>query len=221
MSSKNSKVGAAAIARKTQTLTTRSSNNSRRRRNRRRRTRRSNRNFTRRLIGQIGQTQSVKICKRELWFTDTFQQGGGLVTKNMSFNTTDGPAWFKAMSKLYEKYKIHGVNLYIKFGGSMTTKGMYVLTYNSNVEKRTDNTKSFAELQNQKGAALITAARQTGAIHINGSSLTGYSTTLPTEGDAASTYCFNAVVAGVPPETVDFAVEIQYIVTFYNPTISN
>jgi hypothetical protein len=218
MSSKNSKVGAAVIARKTQ-------NKQLPRRNmvkgRRQRRRRSNKNFTRRLIGQIGQTQSVKLCKREVWFSGTFTQGVNLQTVNKSFDMTNGPAWFKKMAALYEKYKIHGVNLYVKFGGSMTTKGMYVLTYNSNESKKSDTTKTFQELCAQKGSLIITAAKQSGALHINGSSLTGYSTTLPTEGQDSETYCFNAVIAGIPPETVDFTVEIQYIVTFYNPTVGN
>jgi len=179
------------------------------------------RNTTKTLIGQIGQTQSVKITKREVWFNGTFTQSNSLTTINKVFDMVNGPSWFKKMAALYEKYKIHGVNLYVKFGGSMTTKGMYVLTYNSNETKKSDTTKTFQELCAQKGSLIIPAAQQTGSIHINGSSLTGYSTTLPTEGTATDTYCFNAIIAGVPPEDVDFTVEIQYIVTFYNPTVGN
>lgn len=220
MSSKNSKVGAAGNARKTQISKQLPRRNMVRGRNNRRR-RRTNKNFTRRLIGQIGQTQSVKLVKREVWFSGTFQQSSTLATVNKSFDMVTGPSWFRKMAALYEKFKIHGVNLYIKFGGSMTTKGMYVLTYNANETKKNDTSKTFQELCAQKGSLIIPAARQSGSIHINGSSLTGYSTTLPTEGSASDTYSFNAVIAGIPPENVDYTVEIQYIVTFYNPTVGN
>lgn len=220
MSAKNSKVGAAVTARKTQISKQLPRRNMVKGRYNRRR-RRTNRNFTRRLVGQIGQSQSVKLIKREVWFSGTFTQASTLTTINHSFDMVNGPSWFKKMAALYEKFKIHGVNLYIKFGGSMTTKGMYVLTYNSNETKKNDVSKTFQELCAQKGSLIIPAARQSGSIHINGSSLTGYSTTLPTEGSASDTYSFNAVVAGVPPENVDFTIEIQYIVTFYNPTVGN
>lgn len=180
-----------------------------------------NQNLTKTLVGQVGQTQSIKMTKREVWFSGQFTQSNSLTTINKVFDMTTGPSWFRKMAALYEKYKIHGVNLYIKFGGSMTTKGMYVLTYNANETKKNDTTKTFQELCAQKGSLIIPAAKQSGVIHINGSSLTGYSTTLPTEGSSTDTYCFNAIVAGTPPEDVDFTVEIQYIVTFYNPTVGN
>lgn len=186
------------------------------RRNRRRRFIKSNLNTTRTLIGEVGQSQSVKFSKREVWFSHSFAQGTALATKKVKFDTTTGPAWFKQMAAMYEKFKIHGVNLYIKFGGSAMTKGIYVLTYNAN-ESAYGTNKSFEQLSCQKGSKLIPAARQSGALHINGSSLTGYSTSLPTEGN---NYCFDAIVAGIPVEAVDFVVEVQYVVTFYNPTIS-
>lgn len=178
-------------------------------------------NYTKKLVGQIGQTQSVRMVKREVWFSGAFTQSVNLSTKTKSFDMTTGPAWFKKMAALYEKYKIHYVNLYVKFGGSMTTKGMYVLTYNANESKKTDTTKTFQELCAQKGSSIIPAAKQAGSIHINGSSLTGFSTTLPTEGSDTETYCFNAILAGIPPEDVDFTIEIEYNVTFYNPTVGN
>lgn len=186
------------------------------RRNRRRRFIRSNVNTTRTLIGEVGQSQSVKFSKREVWFSHSFAQGNALATKKVKFDTTTGPAWFKQMAAMYEKFKIHGVNLYIKFGGSAMTKGIYVLTYNANESAYATN-KTFEQLSCQKGSKLIPAARQSGALHINGSSLTGYSTSLPTEGN---NYCFDAIVAGIPVEAVDFVVEVQYVVTFYNPTIN-
>lgn len=186
------------------------------RRNRRRRFRKSNINSTRTLVGDVGQTQSVKFSKREVWFTGSFAQDNALNTKKVKFDMTTGPAWFKQMGTMYEKYKVHGVNLYVKFGGSAMTKGIYVLTYNAN-ESAYGTNKTFEQLSCQKGSKLIPASRQSGALHINGSSLTGYSTSLPTEGN---TYCFDAILAGIPVEAVDYVVEVQYVVTFYNPTIS-
>lgn len=173
--------------------------------------------------GIVGQTQSVKLTKREMWFNGSFTSAqvsaGALVTINKRFDCNDGPAWFKNMCGQYEKYKLHGVNLIVRFGGSAMTKGIYVLTYNANLAA-INNSKTFEQLCCQKGSNLVTAAKQYGSLHINGSSLTGYSTSLPTEGTNES-YCFNAILAGVPAEVVDYTVEVEYIVTFYNPTISN
>jgi len=194
----------------------RKANNSRRRRNK---IRKSQLNKVINMKGVVGQTQSVKLTKREMWFSDTFTQGTSLVTIKKRFDCTNGPSWFKQMCLQYEKYKIHGVNIYLRFGGSAMTKGLYVLTYNSNFSA-ISGTKTFEQLCCQKGSKIMSAAKQYGSIHINGSSLTGYSTNLPTEGTDES-YCFNVIVAGTPAETVDFTVEVEYIVTFYNPTIAN
>lgn len=211
------KVGATKNARNTkQTNNAAKATRNTSRRMRRRRRNVNGINSTRKLIGEVGQTQSVKFSKKEVWFTGSFAQGSSLVAVKKKFDTTDGPAWFKQMATMYEKYKIHGVNLYVKFGGSAMTKGIYVLTYNAN-ESAYSATKTFEQLSCQKGSKLVPAARQSGALHINGSSLTGYSTSLPTEGN---TYCFDAILAGVPVEAVDYIIEVQYIVTFYNPTIS-
>jgi len=181
-----------------------------------RRLRNRNLNYTRKLVGEVGQTQTFKCTKREVWFTGSFAAGNQLTAVKKKFDITTGPAWFKQMAMTYEKYKLHGVNLYVKFGGSAMTKGIYVLTYNANESAFGEN-KTFEQYCCQKGSQLVPAARQSGSIHINGSSLTGYSTTLPTEG--TGTYSFNAILAGVPVEAVDYIVEVQYVVTFYNPTI--
>lgn len=207
----NMKVGAAKIARKNNNKKSRK--NSKKVYNRKSRTRRF------RPRGIAGQTQSFRLKKREVWSASNFTIGNQLSTVNISFDTTNGPNWFKTMSKQYEKYKLHWVNLYVRFGGSSMTKGLYVLTYNCNESKKADTTKTFEQLSCQKGSVIVPAAKQFGKLHINGSSLTGYSTTLPTEGTAAATYAFNAIIAGVPVEAVDYVIEVEYDVTFYNPTI--
>lgn len=208
----NMKVGAAKIAR-VNNNSKKSKKNNRKSKKRTMRTRRY------RPRGIAGQTQTFRLKKREVWSSSSFTTGTQLTTVNISFDTTNGPNWFKTMSKQYEKYKLHWVNLYVRFGGSSMTKGLYVLTYNCNESKKADTTKSFEQLSCQKGSVIVPAAKQFGRLHINGSSLTGYSTTLPTEGSASATYAFNAIIAGIPVEAVDYVIEVEYDVTFYNPTI--
>lgn len=205
----NMKVGAAKIAR----------NINNKKRNNRKNKKRQIRTRRFRPRGIAGQTQTFRLKKREVWSSSSFTSGTQLTTVNIAFDTTNGPNWFKTMAKQYEKYKLHWVNLYVRFGGSSMTKGLYVLTYNCNESKKADTTKSFEQLSCQKGSVIVPAAKQFGRLHINGSSLTGYSTTLPTEGTAAATYAFNAIIAGIPVEAVDYVIEVEYDVTFYNPTI--
>jgi hypothetical protein len=156
--------------------------------------------------------------RREIWFQDSFTQNQNLQVIKRRFDVEEGPAWFKTMAGMYEKYKLVHAKVFLKFGGSKMTKGIYLLTYNSNLQG-IDAVKSYEQLAAQKGSRQVTAANQSGVININGSSVTGYSTTLPTEG-ADPSYAFNVIIAGIPVEDVPYVVEIEYKVIFYNPTIT-
>lgn len=164
-------------------------------------------------------SQIAKIKRKEIWFEGSFEENQALATVSHRFDVNAGPSWFKTMASMYEKYKLVHVRIWLKFGGSKMTKGLYLLTFNSNLSAIATQ-KTYAQLAAQKGSKQIAAASQTGVIDINGSSLTGYSTTLPTEG-ADESYAFNVIIAGTPIETVPYVVEIEYKVIFYNPTISD
>lgn len=164
-------------------------------------------------------SQIAKIKRKEIWFEGSFEESQALATVSHRFDVNAGPSWFKTMASMYEKYKLVHVRIWLKFGGSKMTKGLYLLTFNSNLSAIAAQ-KTYAQLAAQKGSKQIAAASQTGVIDINGSSLTGYSTTLPTEG-ADESYAFNVIIAGTPIETVPYVVEIEYKVVFYNPTISD
>lgn len=163
--------------------------------------------------------QTARIVRRELWFQDSFTESDQMQIKKVRFDINDGPAWFKKIASMYEKYKLTNVKLTVRFSGSKMTKGMYLLTFNSNLSA-INVEKDYSALAAQRGSKQVAAADQIGTININGSSLTGYSTTLPCEG-ADDSYAFNVILAGVPVESVSYSVEIEYKAVFYNPTISN
>lgn len=163
-------------------------------------------------------SQTARIMRREVWFQDAFTQNEQLQVVKRRFDVDQGPAWFKTMAGMYEKYKLVHARIFLKFGGSKMTKGIYLLTYNSNLAGINID-KTYEQLAAQKGSRQITAANQSGVININGSSVTGYSTTLATEG-ADPSYAFNVIIAGIPVEDVPYVVEVEYKVIFYNPTIT-
>lgn len=178
--------------------------------NRRRRRRNARRNN--------GLSQSMRVTRSEVLGTGTFSVGSVLVEKRFIFDPLTGPPWFKAMCNLYEKYKVHGAKLKLVFGGSKMTKGVYVLSYNTNFSQ-INLSQSYERWLSQRGAKEITAANQTGVVNIAASGITGFGTVLPTSG--AEGYAFDACVAGVPPEEVTFTLHVIYDVTFYNPQCIN
>lgn len=187
----------------------------------RRRTNRNNRNRVVRVNRPITENQSqlIRVKRKEILGTGAFTQDSNLNIQHFIFDAANGPAWFKKMCDLYEKYKMHSVDLEVVFGGSKMTKGVYILSYNTNYDQRNDNTATQSALAAQKGAIQVPAAQQVGRLHINGSGLTGYSTTLPTTGN--NSYCFDAIIAGVPAEDVSFTINVYYDVTFYNPQVQD
>lgn len=164
-------------------------------------------------------SQSIRVKRKEILGTGTFTTDTNLNIKHFIFDAANGPAWFKKMCDLYEKYKMHSVDLEVVFGGSRMTKGVYILSYNTNYDQRNDTSATESAIAAQKGAIQVPASSQIGRIHINGSGLTGYSTTLPTTGN--NSYCFDAIIAGTPPEDVPFTINVIYDATFYNPQISD
>lgn len=186
-------------------------NKRRNNRNRRMKTVKSSQRF------QAGLTQTTRVKRKELLATGTLS-GNSYIINHHIFDAASGPAWFKKMCNMYEKYKMHSVDIEVVFGGSKMTKGVYVLSYNTNYDQKAD-TVSESALLAQKGAKQVCAADQIARIHVNGSGLTGYSTTLPTTG--INSYCFDAIIAGTPAETVTYTINIYYDATFYNPQISD
>lgn len=181
--------------------------------------RRQNNVVVRRVNYTQGLTQSTRVKRKEILGTGLFEQGSGFSIKHFIFDAANGPAWFKKMCNLYEKYKVHSIDLEIVFGGSKMTKGTYILSYNTNYDQRNDNTASASAIMAQKGAKQVCAADQICRIHLNGSGLTGYSTTLPTTG--VNSYCFDAIIAGEPVENLSFTMNVYYDITFYVPQISD
>lgn len=164
-------------------------------------------------------TQTTRVKRKEILGTGTFTEGSGFTIKHFVFDASNGPAWFKKMCNMYEKYKVHGIDLEVVFGGSKMSKGTFILSYNTNYDQRNDNTASASAIMAQKGAKQVCAADQVKRIHINASGLTGYSTTLPTTG--VESYCFDAIIAGEPVEDIPFTINIYYDITFYVPQISD
>lgn len=188
-------------------------NNNRNNSNRKVSNKKGRRNARRRRVNN-GLSQAIRVSRSEVFFTGKFTSSQTLQIYRKSFDPINGPQWFKKMCGLYEKYKIHGIKLKIVFGGSKLTKGTYVLSYNTNKDQAQDAV-TYDVLMAQAGAKEIAAASVNGTIKIKPSGLTGFSTTLPTSG--ISGYAFDAVVAGVPPEDVNFTVHVIYDVTFINP----
>lgn len=161
-----------------------------------------------------GMSQAIRVSRSEVLGTGSFTTSTTLQVKKHSFDPINGPQWFKKMCSLYEKYKIHGIKLRIVFGGSKMTKGTYVLSYNTNKDQVQDAV-TYDTLMSQAGAKEVAAASVNGTIKIKASGITGFSTTLPTSG--ISGYAFDAIVAGVPPEDVNYTLHVIYDVTFINP----
>lgn len=190
---------------------------SRRTRNRRRNN--NNRNRPKPKTYNSGLTQNTRVKRKEILATGTFTTDANLQIKHHVFDAANGPAWFKKMCDMYEKYRIHSVDLEVVFGGSKMSKGTYILSYNTNYAQRNDTTQTQSAIMAQKGAKQVCAADQVATIHINGSGLTGYSTTLPTTGNES--YCFDAILAGVPVEDLPYTINVYYDATFYNPQIAD
>lgn len=170
-------------------------------------------------VENFGATQATRVKRKEILATGTFTTDSNLNIKHHIFDAVNGPAWFKKMCDMYEKYKIHSVDLEVVFGGSKMSKGTYVLSYNTNYDQRNDVSLTQSAIMAQKGAKQVCAADQKASIHINGSGLTGYSTTLPTTGN--NSYCFDAILAGVPVEDIPYTINVYYDATFYNPQIAD
>lgn len=177
----------------------------------------NNSNNVRKPLNQLA--QNVRVRRKEILGSGSFTQDSNLSIKHHIFDAANGPAWFKKMCDLFEKYKMHSVDIEVVFGGSKMTKGVYILSYNTNYDQRNDNTATQSQLAAQKGAIQVPASNQIGRLHINGSGLTGYSTTLPTTGNQS--YCFDAIIAGVPAEDVSYTINVIYDVTFYNPQLTD
>lgn len=190
---------------------------SRRTRNRRRNN--NNRNRPKQIAYNSGLTQNTRVKRKEILATGTFTTDANLQIKHHIFDAANGPAWFKKMCDMYEKYRIHSIDLEVVFGGSKMSKGTYILSYNTNYAQRNDVTQTQSAIMAQKGAKQVCAADQVASIHINGSGLTGYSTTLPTTGNES--YCFDAILAGVPVEDLPYTINVYYDATFYNPQIAD
>lgn len=188
-----------------------------------RRTRNRRRNTNLRKRGNVkfnsGLTQNTRVKRKEILATGKFTTDNNLQIKHHIFDAANGPAWFKKMCDMYEKYKIHSVDLEVVFGGSKMSKGTYILSYNTNYAQRADVSQTQSAIMAQKGAKQVCAADQVATIHINGSGLTGYSTTLPTTGNES--YCFDAILAGVPVEDIPYTINVYYDATFYNPQIAD
>lgn len=181
--------------------------------NRRNSNKRGNRNARKRRVNN-GMSQTIRVSRSEVLATGKFTTATTLQVFKHSFDPINGPQWFKKMCGLYEKYKIHGIKLKIVFGGSKMTKGTYVLSYNTNKDQIGDAV-TYDTLLSQAGAKEVAAASVNGTIKIKPSGLTGFSTTLPTSG--ISGYAFDAVIAGIPPEDVNYTLHVIYDITFINP----
>jgi hypothetical protein len=180
---------------------------SRKSRNTRRRARR---------VGGKFSTESIRMERRELWFTQAVDAGNSTARKD--FNIQSAPAWFKKFASMYEMYQLHHVDIEMVATSATTNSGSWVAGYNTNyTQRQAERTAETISAQYGSSAGKIYS---NGRVRIPASALKGFKTNTPTHGDQDS-WAFNweAVFTGVNQQTA-FNIYVTYNVTFRNPQIN-
>lgn len=161
--------------------------------------------------------ESLHLRRYELWSEIAIAAGDS--THRIQFDTQTGPAWFKAMSKLYEMYQIHNVKLYIKPTAPTTCGGGWVAAYNTNFDER-NTARTAAALGAQLGCG-DNAIYKSGSVFIPASAFKGYSTNTSLRSDSNGwLFNFELVCTGVK-EACSIKLYILYDLTFRNPQIND
>lgn len=176
---------------------------------------RSTRRRARRAGGKFS-TESLRMERRELWFTQAVDAGNH--TYRHDFDITTGPAWFKKFASLYEMYQLHYITIEMVSTSATTNSGSWVAGYNTNYSQR-EQERTAETVSAQYGSA-AGKIYTNGRVRIPASALKGFRTNTSAQG-AQDSWSFNweSVFTGVAQQTA-FNVYITYNVTFRNPQIS-
>lgn len=166
---------------------------------------------------QIKNFENVRMAKTESWFDVNLTSSDAATTvARKDFDITNGPAWFKKMAALYEKYQLHHVELEFVSGMPSTASGNYVLSYNTNYGQKSDS-RTMASCAAQKNAKISHVSKNCKVI-IPGGALPKFRTNASCS-DAVDSWQFNVEIMRTGTVALSGLVKIRYFLTFRNPSI--
>lgn len=164
-------------------------------------------------------TENFRLRRSELW--SEVEVAAGTHIYRLQFDTETGPAWFKAISKLYEMYQVHYVRIKLVPTAATTNSGGWVAAYNTNPSEKAPNpeTRTAEKIAAQYGHASGPIHRG-GTVRVPAGALKGYSTNTPLRSDDHG-WLFNLELAATGVATqCSFKVYIEYSLTFRNPQLN-
>lgn len=167
------------------------------------------------LLASTLSSNIVKVKKFEQW--QNISIGTGDSFHRIQFEYATAPAWFKAISSLYEMFNLGKVNITIRPAGGLGISGNYIASYNTQANQKNAQ-RTWAQLSAQNGASNPTQIFKPSTVKIPASAFISRGTNQQTSDFWM--FDFELMCQGVS-EATSVAIGIGYTMTLYNPQLSS